>query len=283
MFGAELATLAQWETSPRPLQRALVHGVLRSLFGTEHDGLAWQADVGRALLCGHVSTGELRTERVRRAEQTGVKMLEWLVRMLGELRRRGTQIRATGSIVFQGHHYEPTRKPPRPLSFAEEAMLEHDGLPVPPAARAKRRYCNMVRAGGIAARVRRSPRTLYRYARVWEQAGILDSEQPDHKATDAVRPRAGDWAYKQWWTPRALPRHTLRRLRESWGEAIGARRRKLTTETALVPSVARAPHPHSHAPRSEPVSAGPPDDTPAERAALAAEVLASLRAMRDGA
>lgn len=264
-FDRELAMLAHG---------ASVEDVLPELFGRDVHGLHWQALVGRVLTHGSIVDGEVRDEHVRRGEDDTRALLDWLVRTLNACKRSGSRIRATGPEVFQGRYREAAAAEDLESSDGDE--LEHDlaellehfdeetGELLDPrrseqvrdtaaelaATLPRRPYCasnraNRFRAGGLSARVRRNPRTLCRYGRLWKRAGVLGGQQPPHGAEDAVSPRRGDWAYAQWWPALELPPETLRRLREAWGEL----------KPRKVPPPSSAP---TAAPRAAPSSATPP-------------------------
>ena len=149
--------------------------VLQSAFGTDSAGRAWLARF-RALL------KPLPTEHLRR-QVTGHFLRLWSLAA-----RHGSQWRVVAPAAFVGHEHE----------IAEFVDEYGEYL-------TKRVYVPKRRAGGMAAREKRSPRTLHRYRRVLRGgsggAAIMRSVQPPQAAEDATRPRdeGSCWAYAQHW------------------------------------------------------------------------------------
>lgn len=149
--------------------------VLQSAFGTDSAGRAWLQRFWGIL-------EPLPTEHLRR-QVTG-----HFLRMWSLAARHGSQWRVIAPQAFVGHEHE-----------IQEIVDEFGEFLV------KRVYVPKRRAGGMAAREKRSPRTLHRYRRVLRGGGggeaIMRSEQPPQTAEDAIRPRTEGacWCYAQHW------------------------------------------------------------------------------------
>lgn len=240
---------------------ATIAWVLASLFGSDVEGVRWQWAVTRMLRHGAIRSGELLDDREpRHSEATERAVLRWLVRILSELRRKGSRILAEGPEVIEG----------RDCRFVEQVNPE-DG-----EWTERRVYVPARSSSGLAARHHRSPRTIRRWKRIARIAHVLKSSQPDHDASDAMRPRNGDWAYCQYFPATELPPLTLRRLRIWWGELseTGERTRERRKAPKAVSSP--APKPKAHAPPELERLREPPGL--ATLADEAARVLAQLRA-----
>lgn len=149
--------------------------VLQSVFGTDSAGRAWLHRFWQVL-------EPLPTEHLRR-QVTGHFLRMWSLAGL-----HGSQWRVIAPAAFVGHEHE-----------YQEIVDEFGEF------MAKRVYVPKSRAGGMAAREKRSPRTLHRYRRVLRGGAggeaIMRSEQPPQSADDAVLPRqeGSCWAYAQHW------------------------------------------------------------------------------------
>ena len=149
--------------------------VLQSAFGTDSAGRAWLRHFWGVL-------EPLQTELLRR-QVTGHFLRMWSLAGL-----HGSQWRVVAPAAFVGHEHE------------QAEIVDENG-----EFKTKRVYVPKRRAGGMAAREKRSPRTLHRYRRVLRGGtggeAIMRSQQPPSSADDAVKPRdeGSCWAYAQHW------------------------------------------------------------------------------------
>jgi hypothetical protein len=161
----------------------------------------------------------LRATPLRRGEETKRSMLELGLRLLNEFRPHGSQWRAGKSACLGKQHVRSER-------VTEDGEWIEDRV-----------YCRARRAGGMSARMRKSPRTLWRYLAAYHAGGLFDSEQPPVNARDAERPRKGDFAYTQIWWQGALPPTVLHALRSFHGgpSLHSGRRTSPTASGGMVP------------------------------------------------
>lgn len=185
---------------------ALLIDVMRSAFGNDDKGRAWQ----RAM---HDLLAPLPTTHKRR------RVLGFFLRWFSYAVRHGSQWRVVDARGFVGHKTELRQK--------VEVFVDDCGELHERTGPLKLHHVPAARAGGLAAHEHCAPRTLDGYKRHLRGAdettprgqsgagGLVRCKQPPFHAPDAVRPRAegSKWAYAQAWLLLPPSAEMLRR----WG------------------------------------------------------------------
>lgn len=210
--------------------------------------------------CGGDSEGRLVQAQVLDALRAAAptvhsrrQLLEQLLRSFEKARRHGAQWRVTGPEAFPGHQHQeeqPASARPPAREFIDRRTGEIRHRPYRKLQLKHltwRPHCPGKSAGGLAAHCHRSPRQIGRYRRTLRAVKLMQSEQPDAKARDAVLPKKrprhsdGKWAYGQHWLGFKPPAVMRRR----WETPSKAR----TQARAAAPSRPRGPWSAAHPPR----------------------------------
>lgn len=154
--------------------------VLRSCFGTSDAGRQWVERIMECLFAAWEKSAPRR------------KAVELLLRTLEGLRRHGSTWRVTDHAGFVGH------------AHVWGHPIDADGV-VDTATWKRIGHLAAVHAGGLAARMHRSPRTLHEYRRRMRAGRILRSQRTHRRMSDATLPKAvlpfpdAEWGYAQTW------------------------------------------------------------------------------------
>lgn len=213
-YGPEHAQLARGDS---------LRDVMGSAFGWDSAGRAVQALAWQLL--EQLPTGHSRRQ-----------VLGHFLRTFEAAQLHGSQWRVIDAAAYVGHDRELAPEVLEVIDPESGEVLERD------TGRMTLQHCPSKRAGGLAAREDRSPRTLRRYRGVLRDAqphedpadfdrgrrrpagprALMNSSQPKFDASDAVRPttEGACWAYAQHWltfppSPEMLARWGVKRARSA--------------------------------------------------------------------
>jgi hypothetical protein len=264
--------------------------VLEVLTGSCAMGYAWAADIAAVMTRGHVAHGLIAEDDIRTMDSPLAReLLTFGLRIIGLVERSDdhSKLSLRGQEAFWGQqHYVDVDMSPEECDlrrlhleerrarvaerthdrdFTRELHGEAPKLRAVEEWETRRKYLRTYDAngrhqsGGLAGRHKRSPRTIGRWGKLFQVAGVFRSKQPKAWAEDAVMPRVGSWAYGEWMLLREPSPTLMEKLQKCWGELDARRRRAGRPERRAAGEPKQHPQGSAGAPRGPPRDGSAPD------------------------